>query len=201
VRGRWLAGAQLRRLLRLAQQLLQASDSGRADSGPLQRALIDVAGAAGAAVPPATAAVTEVVDVLRAAEAAAARERAAQGYSFVALDESARFYSGLLAGRGRDCWPPVAAACGALADALGRAQVAIAGRVRGPVLRQAEELLVAARESPLAQQLCAAVADAKQAAAAGAGAGARPARPWELQSCGAAELPAGSLPHQERPIL
>jgi hypothetical protein len=169
-RGRWLTGTQVPRLLQLAQRLLQCSD-GRCESSALQRAVMDIGSLASKQSPVCSNAVVGVVEALQAAEATLGRDKAAQHYGFVAFDDTVALYISLLAIRGRDCWRAVAAACGALADALGRAHVCIAGRVRGPVLRQAEELLVTARDQPLAQQLCSCIEDSKQALAAGAAAG------------------------------
>ncbi|GFR42823.1 hypothetical protein Agub_g3780, partial [Astrephomene gubernaculifera] len=74
-------------------------------------------------------------------------------------------------GRREGNWPAVAAACHALADTMNRGLQAISANLRGPALRQAEELLRGVTDTPLAAQLCAAVEDARADSAAGVGSG------------------------------
>lgn len=91
------------------------------------------------------------------------------GYTYIALDDSFKLYSDIISRKagGRDGWRAVAAAATALAEAAGRAQVCICGSIRGPALRQAEELLNHVLDSSIAQHLCSAIEDARADAASG----------------------------------
>eukprot|EP00798_Chlamydomonas_sp_ICE-L_P011883 gene11883-14988_t len=121
------------------------------------------------------------VECFKQAEANIAKEKTI----LVLLDEAYKFYNGQLTekaykfytdqlpggahGAGgtaasaskrvasRDSWRSYAAACAALAEGVSRAQSCIAVGMRGPALRQAEDLLNAAVNLNLGQQLCAVV--------------------------------------------
>jgi hypothetical protein len=101
------------------------------------------------------------------------------GYAFVAFDECMQLCCALLsliepgmaaaaaagaadvsAGR----WDIVGAAAACLTGSLGRAQLCVSGRVRGPALRQAEDVLQRALSTSLASQLCCCLAEAEAAA-------------------------------------
>ncbi|KAG2425226.1 hypothetical protein HYH02_015053 [Chlamydomonas schloesseri] len=69
-------------------------------------------------------------------------------------------------GRRDGNWPAVAAACHALADTLNRGLQAISANLRGPALRQAEELLRGVADTPLAATLVGCVEDARSDARA-----------------------------------
>ncbi len=128
-------------------------------------------------------------------------DKAAAGYTFVALDDSfpfyadvlARRYSGAAAGTSASTshhpmsastasslhaappaqWRALAAAAHAAAEALARAQCCVTGAVHGPALRQAEEVLGAALELSLGTSLCGLLEATRHvAAAAGQGDGA-----------------------------
>ncbi|KAG2431488.1 hypothetical protein HXX76_009502 [Chlamydomonas incerta] len=175
--------APLQRGLRLAAQLLQYGE-GKPQCGPLQRAVADLASAASAAGGPGHWPVAAAaVECFRGAEAGLAADKAAaSGYTAIALDESWRAYCEVVqqaasarggsgggsrgssaAGGGRrdGSWPAVAAACHALADTLNRGLQAIAANLRGPALRQAEELLRGVADTPLAAALVGCVEDAR----------------------------------------
>jgi hypothetical protein len=150
----------------------------------MQRAVAAVAEAACGANPPAWGLATAAVEALRAAESSAAKEKAAVGYAFVAFDECMQLCCALLslidpgmaaaaaagvadASAGR--WDVVAAAAACLTGSLGRAQLCVSGRVRGPALRQAEDVLQRALSTSLASQLCCCLAEAEAAAVSAPG--------------------------------
>ncbi|KAG2493565.1 hypothetical protein HYH03_008379, partial [Edaphochlamys debaryana] len=148
---------------------------------PLQRAVADLASAAASAGGSHAPLVLAAVEAFRSAEAGLAADKAASsGYTAVCLDESWRAYCDVVqacsprgggrggaGGRREGCWPALAAACHALADTLNRALQAISANLRGPALRQAEDLLRGLTDSPLPGQLCAAVEDARADARGG----------------------------------
>lgn len=90
-----------------------------------------------------------MVEALRGAEAAAAQDKAASGYTAVALDDAFRFYCDVLARRYSGTaavqggtvngtgshWRAAAAAGVAVSEGLARAQACVAGGLRGPALR------------------------------------------------------------------
>ena len=190
--AQWLRAGAWRRVAAAAARLLPFADAARGEAAALQRAVAAVARAALAARPAADLeAALHVADVLQGAEAAAARHMASIGYAFVTFPDASALYWDLLALRpaagaaaaaaasvSAPEWDAVAAGAGAAAEALSRAQVCIAGGVRGPALRGAEELLSTALQAGLPARLCAALEDASAAtAAAGSrgGAGAQAA--------------------------
>lgn len=126
----------------------------------------------------------DAIESLRTAEAGAAREKAAVGYSFVAFEESLQLCCSVLSliepagaaaaaagdgGSRLDRWHAVAAGAACLADSLGRAQLCVTSKVRGPALRQAEDVLQRALSTSLTSQLCCCFAEAAAAEAAAAG--------------------------------
>jgi hypothetical protein len=164
----WLRGAPLRRLVAAAARLLPFGDGARPEAPALQSAVVGVARAAAAVQ--AREVLMHVLECLKGAESAAARHMASIGYAFVTYQEAAKLYCELLAtrpaGEARGevggeggAWAAAGAAAGALADALTRAQVCVAGGVRGPALRAAEDLLQFALGAQLAARLCACVQD------------------------------------------
>lgn len=104
------------------------------------------------------------------------------GYAFVAFEECIQLCCALLslvepgmaaaaaaAGAGASeaaagRWNVVAAAAACLTGSLARAQLCVSGRVRGPALRQAEDVLQRALNTSLASQLCCCLAEAEAAA-------------------------------------
>ncbi|GLI63648.1 hypothetical protein VaNZ11_006646 [Volvox africanus] len=171
----------LQRALRLASQLLQFGE-GRPQAQPLQRAVVELATAAAGAGSSHVGIVLAAVECFRSAEAAMAADKASSGYTAICLDESWRLYcevvqgasarggpvnrtqsasSGVGTSRREGNWPVVAAACHALADTLNRGLQAISANLRGPALRQAEDLLRGVTDTSLATQLCNCLEDAR----------------------------------------
>lgn len=165
------------RLLKASGALLCYSE-GQSEGPALQRAVAAVAEVACSQSPPVWSIAVAAVESLRAAEAGAAREKAAVGYAFVAFDEALQLCCSLVAQRlpsngaqqaavdtGR--WQLMSTAADCLADTFSRAQLCITSKVRGPALRQAEVVLRTAVSTALAAQLCCCLAEASAAAAAG----------------------------------
>ncbi|GLC39018.1 hypothetical protein PLESTM_000827500 [Pleodorina starrii] len=194
----------VQRALRLASQLLQFGE-GRPQAQPLQRAVVDLASAAAVAGSSHVGIVLAAVECFRSAESAMAADKASSGYTAICLDESWRLYcevvqsasarggpgsrgtsvsgaAGLGGGRREGNWPAVAAACHALADTLNRGLQAISANLRGPALRQAEDLLRGVTDTPLAVQLCGCLEDAR---ADGRGQGAEAAAQAALRALAA----------------
>uniref|UniRef100_A0A383VWV5 non-specific serine/threonine protein kinase n=1 Tax=Tetradesmus obliquus TaxID=3088 RepID=A0A383VWV5_TETOB len=177
----WLHAQHLQRLLQAAGALLGYSE-GQAQAPALLRAVAAVAEAACGVSPAAWGLATAAVEALQAAESAAAKEKAAVGYAFVAFEECIQLCCALLslvepgmaaaaaaAGAGASetaagRWNVVAAAAACLTGSLARAQLCVSGRVRGPALRQAEDVLQRALNTSLASQLCCCLAEAEAAA-------------------------------------
>lgn len=176
VRG-WLGSPQLHRMLKAVGALLSYSET-QAEGPTLQRAITAVAELACSISPAAWPAAVAAVEALQAAEAGAAREKAAVGYAFVAFEVCLQLCSALLAQRlpnsspqqaaadaGR--WQLVAAAAGCMAEQFSRAQLCVSSTVRGPALRQAEDVLHSAISTPVAAQLCCCLSEASAAAVGG----------------------------------
>jgi hypothetical protein len=126
---------------------------------------------------------------MRAAEADVARQKAQAGYAAVVFEGSlhqcycllSAAKEGLAAAAGApdgSCassswWQIAAAAAGWLADICSRAQQCISCKVRGPALKQAEDVFLRVLQAPpLVPQLCHCLADAATAAAGTAAAAA-----------------------------
>jgi hypothetical protein len=126
---------------------------------------------------------------MRAAEAGVARQKAQAGYAAVVFEGSlhqcycllSAAKEGLAAAAGAadgssassSWWQIVAAAAGWLADICSRAQQCISCKVRGPALKQAEDVFLRVLQAPpLVPQLCHCLADAATAAAGTAAAAA-----------------------------
>lgn len=126
---------------------------------------------------PVLGAATAAINAMRAAEAGVARQKAQAGYAAVAFDGSLHqchclltaASEGLRVEGGSGWWRVVAAAAGWLADICSRAQQCISCKVRGPALRQAEDVFHRVLQAPpLVPQLCQCLADASKVGAPGA---------------------------------
>lgn len=133
---------------------------------------------------------TAAISAMRAAEAGVARQKAQAGYAAVVFEGSLHqcycllsaakdaFTAEAEAGGGSSSssgswWQIMAAAAGWLADICSRAQQCISFKVRGPALRQAEDVFHRVLQAPpLVPQLCCCLADASAAAAGTAAAAA-----------------------------
>ncbi|MEW5307613.1 MAG: hypothetical protein WDW36_009992 [Sanguina aurantia] len=196
----WLSSPSITTALTAASSLLRYSE-GRPEGLQMQRAVADLAVAATAAAPSSTPAVQRqilavavaAVDCFRNAEAGIAADKAATGYTHVVLEESPRLYCHILAsGRRRDSWPLVSAAASALADGALRAQQCIAGSLRGPALRQAEDLLRLVQQGGAAGHL---VACMQEAGVDARGPGSESASSASLHGLSAlVHCPAGKTP-------
>uniref|UniRef100_A0A7S3VLZ8 non-specific serine/threonine protein kinase n=1 Tax=Dunaliella tertiolecta TaxID=3047 RepID=A0A7S3VLZ8_DUNTE len=163
--ARWLASPALMRALNLVSALLQHCE-GRTEGITLQKAAVAVAAAAARVNPPACDTVVAVVECFHAAESAHAKARSSAGHTFVCLDDSfpfycqvlARRYSGSAASTSVALQPAqlrvTAAAAGAAAEALARAQACMVTGIPGPALRQAHALLEGAAAADLPRLLC-----------------------------------------------
>lgn len=156
--------------------------------------VIDLACNSGSCAPVAAAAATAAIAAMRTAEAGMARQRAQAGYAAVGYEGSLQHCccllatakqglvscggaggnagGGTLGGGGEssgagEWWQVVAAAAGWLADICSRAQQCISCKVRGPALRQAEDVFqrVLQTPAPLIPELCCYLAEASAAAA------------------------------------
>jgi hypothetical protein len=137
---------------------------------------------------PVAPAATAAIGAMRAAEAGVARQKAQAGYAAVVFEGSLhQCYCILSAAKeslaaaaaagaadgSSSWWQVVAAAAGWLADICSRAQQCISRKVRGPALRQAEDVFQRVLQAPpLVPQLCCCLADASVAAAGTAAAAA-----------------------------
>jgi len=128
---------------------------------------------------PVWGAATAAIAAMRAAEAGVARQKAQAGYAAVMFDGSLHqchclltaAKEGLAQSSSTGWWQVVEAAARWLADICGRAQQCISCKVRGPALRQAEDVFHRVLQAPpLVPQLCCCLADASAAGAPAAAA-------------------------------
>lgn len=177
----WVCAPELSRVLAATGALLGYSD-GHSEGPALLKAAAAVAETACSTTPPTWSAAVAVVEALKAAEAEAAKEKAAVGYAFVTFQECLLLCCALLAqcvlssssgpadepGR----WQLAGAVASCLTGIFARVQLCVSSKVRGPALRQAESVLSSVQSTASAAHLCCCIAEAT---AANSGAGRRSA--------------------------